>query len=63
MISIIAKLDPNGMPSMAQDRINGKPTEVALFAGTTVERAERHGLLVPQNRWLLERVREIEFSW
>ena len=28
-----------------------------------LERAERHGLLVPQNRWLLERLREIEPSW
>ena len=63
MISIIANLDPNSMPSMAQDRINRKRTEVALFAGTIIERAERHGLLVPQNRWLLERVREIESSW
>lgn len=63
MISIIANLDPNGMPSMAQDRINRKRTEVALFAGTIIERAERHGLLVPQNRWLLQRVHEIESSW
>lgn len=63
MVDIIANLDPNGMPSMAQDRINRKRTEVALFAGTIIERAERHGLLVPQNRWLLERVREIESSW
>lgn len=63
MVDIVAGLDPSGMPSMAQDRINRKPTEVALFAGTIIERAERHGLLVPQNRWLLERVREIESSW
>ena len=63
MVQIIAGLDPDGMPSMAQDRINRKRTEVALFAGTIIERAERHNLLVPQNRWLLERVREIESSW
>ena len=63
MVGIIAGLDPNGMPSMAQDRINHKPTEVALFAGTIIERAEHHGLLAPQNRWLLGRVREIESSW
>ena len=63
MVDIVAGLDPNGMPSMAQDRINRKPTEVALFAGTIIDRAEHHGLLVPQNRWLLARVREIESSW
>ena len=63
MVQIIAGLNPDGMPSMAQDRINRKRTEVALFAGTIIERAERHNLLVPQNRWLLKRVREIESSW
>ncbi len=63
MVDMIAGLDPVGMPSMAQDRINRKKTEVDLFAGTIIERAERHGILVPQNRWLYQRVREIEASW
>ncbi len=63
MVNVIAELDPTGMPSMAQDRINRKRTEVELFAGTIIERAERHGILVPQNRWLYQRVREIEASW
>ncbi len=63
MVNVIAELDPAGMPSMAQDRINRKRTEVELFAGTIIERAERHGILVPQNRWLYQRVREIEASW
>ena len=63
MVNVIAGLDPAGMPSMAQDRINRKRTEVELFAGTIIERAERHGILAPQNRWLYQRVREIEASW
>ena len=63
MASIIASIDPEGMPSMAQDRIAKRPTEVDLFAGTVIRLAERHGILVPQNRWLLRRVREIESSW
>ena len=60
MAALIASLDPEGMPSMAQDRINGKPTEVEEFSGTVIRLAERHGLLVPTNRWLYEHIRELE---
>lgn len=60
MAEIITTLDPNGMPSMAQDRINHKPTEVEQFSGTVIRLAERHGILVPTNRWLYQRIREVE---
>lgn len=60
MVSLMAGLDPAGMPSMAQDRVNGKKTEVAEFAGTICELGRAHGILTPTNDWLLERVREIE---
>lgn len=60
MAKIITTLDPNGMPSMAQDRINHKPTEVEQFSGTVIRLAERHGILVPTNRWLYQRIRKIE---
>ena len=63
MAALIASLDPDGMPSMAQDRINGKPTEVEEFSGTVIRLAEKHGILVPQNRWLYARIREIETSY
>ncbi len=63
MAALMASLDPDGMPSMAQDRINRKPSEVAEFSGTLIERAERHGILVPTNRWLNERIREIEAGY
>ena len=60
MAELIASLDPDGMPSMAQDRINGRRTEVEEFSGTIVRLAERHGILVPTNRWLYARIRELE---
>ena len=63
MAALIASLDPDGMPSMAQDRINQKPTEVEEFSGTIIRLAERHGLLVPTNRWLYDRIRTIEASF
>lgn len=60
MAALIAGLDPAGMPSMAQDRIARRRSEVAEFAGTIVERA---GILVPTNRWLLARIHEIEAAY
>lgn len=60
MAQLVASLDPAGMPSMAQDRINEKPTEVEEFSGTICRLAERHGLLVPTNQWLYRRIRELE---
>ena len=60
MVALTESLDPNGMPSMAQDRINKRPSEVEEFAGAIIGRAEKRGILVPQNRYLYRRVQEIE---
>lgn len=60
MVALTESLDPNGMPSMAQDRINKRPSEVEEFAGAIIGRAEKHGILVPQNRYLYRRIQEIE---
>ena len=60
MAELVAGLEPDGLPSMAQDRVNRKPTEVEEFAGTIIRLAESHGILVPTNRWLYGRIREIE---
>ncbi len=53
-------LDPDATPSMGQDRINRKPSEVELFAGTVIALAEKHGIEVPANRYLRSLVKEIE---
>lgn len=63
MYAMFESLTPDGLPSMAQDRINRKPSEVEEFAGTIIRLAERHGILVPQNRWLYRRVHEIEATY
>ncbi len=63
MASLVASLDPSGMPSMAQDRINKRRTEVEEFAGTIRRLARKHGILVPHNDWLYQRIRDIEESW
>ena len=63
MVELAASLNPDDMPSMAQDRKNKKPSEVEAFAGTVIKLAEKHGILVPQNRWLYRRVHEIEAEY
>ena len=62
-VSLIASLQPDLMPSMAQDRINKKPCEVDAFSGKLIELAERHGLHVPVNRFLNRQAKEIESEY
>ena len=62
-VAIIDTLSPDGMPSMAQDRIAHRKTEVEEFSGTILRLAAKHHIEVPQNEWLYQRIREIEASW
>lgn len=62
-IEVTRTLKPDGTPSMGQDRINRKPSEVELFAGTVIRLAEKHGIPVPVNRYLYRRVKEIEAEY
>lgn len=59
-VDITRTLDPNGTPSMGQDRIQKRKSEVDSFAGTVIEIAAKHGIPVPVNQALYERVKEIE---
>lgn len=63
MVHLIEGLDPAGMPSMAQDRVARRKTEVEEFAGTICRLAAKHDIQTPQNEWLYQRIREIEASW
>lgn len=63
MVRIIAGLHPEGMPSMAQDRVNRRRSEVDAFSGVIMELADEHGIHVPTNRWLNRRVHEIESEY
>ena len=63
MVRLIEGLDPAGMPSMAQDRVARRKTEVEEFAGTICRLAAKHDIQTPQNEWLYQRIRDIEASW
>lgn len=62
-INLMASLNPQGMPSMAQDRINLRYSEVELFAGTVIRLAAKYGLEVPVNRRLYSEIKKIEAEY
>lgn len=59
-VDVIKTLNPEGTPSMGQDRINRKASEVDMFAGVVKELAAKYGRYVPVNDFLYERAKEIE---
>ena len=48
-IGIEKTLKPEGYPSMRQDALAGRPTEVDLFAGTVIALGRKHGIPTPVN--------------
>lgn len=62
-IDIEKTLDPKGTPSMGQDRINRKKSEVEMFAGEVIKLGRELGVLVPANEYIYKRVLEIEQNY
>lgn len=59
-IALAGTLAPESMPSMRQDALAHRKTEVELFAGTVLAKARELGLETPINAWLYERLRALE---
>lgn len=59
-VALVDTLNPDGMPSMRQDGVAGRYSEVELFAGTVIKMAEKHRLDVPVNKALYRAVKELE---
>ena len=62
-VSIIDNFPPEGAPSMRQDSLAHRRSEVELFAGTIRQLAQKHGIAVPVNDWLYEKVQEMEATY
>ena len=60
---IIRTLRADGTPSMGQDRIARRQSEVEMFAGTVIRRGQKAGIPTPVNQWLYDQVQEIEKSY
>lgn len=54
---------PEGMPSMRQDVLAQRPTEVEEFAGVVRRLAKKHGMPTPANDFFYERIRAIEAGY
>ena len=62
-VAIIDSFLPEGEPSMRQDGKAHRKSEVELFSGTIRRLAARHGIAVPVNDWLYEKVQEMESAY
>ena len=62
-VQLVKTLDPQAMPSMRQDGLAHRPSEVELFAGAIRALAKKHGILVPANDFLYARIRDMEAAY
>lgn len=59
-VKILRGLAPGGLPSMRQDALAQRPSEVELFAGTIIRLAAKHQLAVPVNQRYYEKILAME---
>ncbi len=59
-MKVLDSLNPDGRPSMAQDVLARRRTEVELFAGTITAHGKKHGVPTPTNDLLYEKIKEME---
>ena len=55
-----AKRSDEQRPSMAQDMVKGRPTEIDFINGFVVRSAEAHGIAVPANAGIVAAIKAIE---
>ncbi len=59
-VGIVDSLNPDGMPSMRQDGLAKRYSEVELFAGTVISKAKSLTCDVPVNKLLYDKVKKME---
>ena len=62
-VRLIDSLDPQGMPSMRQDGVAKRPSEVELFAGTAIRKGRELGVPVPENDSLYREIKALEATY
>lgn len=62
-VKVLESLAYEGLPSMRQDALAKRKSEVELFAGTILRLAEKHGLNVPVNQRYYNMIKEIESKY
>ncbi|MBK5254067.1 MAG: 2-dehydropantoate 2-reductase [Peptostreptococcaceae bacterium] len=59
-VELVDSLNPEGMPSMRQDGIAKRYSEVEYFSGAVIKEAEKYGIDVPVNRMLYNEIKKLE---
>ncbi len=59
-VKLIDSMNPNGMPSMRQDGLARRKSEVELFSGTVIALAKKHNIEVPVNKKIYETIKKME---
>ncbi|MDR2736316.1 MAG: ketopantoate reductase family protein [Gracilibacteraceae bacterium] len=59
-LAVLDALDPEGLPSLYQDILAHRPTEVELFSGTVRKLGRKYGVLTPINDYLYETIKKLE---
>lgn len=62
-VAIIDSLNPAGMPSMRQDRLAKRPSEVEFFSGTVIAKGREYGVATPINDALYREIKAIEADY
>ena len=62
-VALVDSLNPDGMPSMRQDGLAKRYSEVDFFAGTVIEKAKKYGMDVPVNQMLYDTVKKMESEY
>lgn len=60
---MMPRFDADAMPSMRQDVLARRPTEVEEFAGVIRRLGRRHSVPTPANDFFYERIRAMEAGW
>lgn len=62
-LAVVDSLTPGSIPSMRQDGLARRKTEVEMFAGTVRTLADQYGMRVPVNETLHQKIKEMETNW
>lgn len=61
-LEILDQLGDDKMTSMCQDMVAGRKTEVEMFAGEVMARAQKRGLAMPINETLYRQIKSLEYQ-
>ena len=62
-VALMKSLNPDATPSMRQDGMQKRPSEVEMFAGKIIALGKQHNIPVPVNKMLYKKVAQMEAKY